>query len=376
MATTRQDFYETLGVERSASDEDIKKAFRRLAFQYHPDRNKEKDAEQRFKEINEAYEVLSDPEKRANYDRFGTAEGMGFGQGFEGFQGFGFGDIFDAFFGGTTTRARQRARAQAGNDLRYDLELTFEEAVFGVERDLEVKRSEVCEQCRGRGAEHPEDISRCSVCNGTGEVRRTQQSVFGQFVNVATCSTCQGVGERIVTPCGRCKGLGREMRTRNLRVKVPAGVDDGMKIRLSDEGEPGARGGAPGDLYVVLSVQPHGHFERRETHILSNVYLNMAQAAMGDSLTIPTLDGDVSLKIPPGTQSGTVFRLKGKGVPALQANGRGDQLVTVRVVVPSKLTKAQERLMRELATTFDTNGSAPHEEEKGLFDKIKDALTG
>ena len=376
MATTRQDYYETLGVERSASDEDIKKAFRRLAFQYHPDRNKENDAEQRFKAINEAYEVLSDSEKRANYDRFGTAEGMGFGQGFEGFQGFGFGDIFDAFFGGTTTRARQRARAQAGHDLRYDLELTFEQAVFGVEKDIEVRRSEVCSQCRGRGAEHPEDIARCAVCNGTGEVRRTQQSVFGQFVNVATCSTCQGVGERIITPCSHCKGLGREMRTRDLRVKVPAGVDDGMKIRLADEGEPGARGGSPGDLYVVLSVQPHEWFERRDTQILSNVYLNVAQAAIGDSLTIPTLDGDVSLKIPAGTQSGTVFRLRGKGVPEIHRSGRGDQLVTVRVVVPSKLTKEQERLMRELAKTFDGNGDAPHEEEKGLFDKIKDALIG
>lgn len=375
MATTRQDYYEVLGVERSASDEDIKKAFRRLAFQYHPDRNKEKNAEQHFKEINEAYEVLSDPDKRANYDRFGTAEGIGFGQGFEGFQGFGFGDIFDAFFGGTATRGRQRARAQAGRDLRYDLELAFEEAVFGVEKEIEVRRSEVCGQCRGRGAEHAEDIARCSTCNGTGEVRRAQQSVFGQFVNVATCSTCQGVGERIVTPCSRCKGLGREMKTRNLRIKVPAGVDDGTKIRLADEGEPGARGGPAGDLYVVLSVQPHGHFERRDTHILSNVYLNMAQAAMGDTLPILTLDGDVSLKIPAGTQSGTVFRLRGKGVPELHGSRRGDQLVTVRVVVPSKLTKEQERLLRELAKSFETNGRIP-EEERGLFDKIKDALIG
>ena len=375
MATTRRDYYEILGVERSASEEDIKKAFRRLAFQYHPDRNKEKDAEQRFKEMNEAYEVLSDPDKRSNYDRFGTAEGMGFGQGFEGFQGFGFGDIFDAFFGGTNTRSRQRTQAQPGRDLRYDLELTFKEAVFGVEKEIEVQRSEVCSQCRGRGAEHPEDIARCSACNGTGEVRRVQQSVFGQFVNVATCSACRGVGERIVTPCGRCAGRGRESRSRTLRVKIPAGVDNGTKIRLADEGEPGSRGGSPGDLYVVLSVKEHEHFERRDTSVLSTVYLNMAQAALGDSITIPTLDGETSLKIPPGTQSGTVFRLAGKGVPDLHGRGRGDQLVTVRVVVPSKLTKEQQRLMRDLAQTFESNGRA-HEDEKGLFDKIKDALTG
>jgi molecular chaperone DnaJ len=374
MATTRRDFYEVLGVERSASDEDIKKAFRRLAFQYHPDRNKEKEAEARFKEINEAYEVLSDPEKRANYDRFGTAEGAGFGRGFEGFEGFGFGDIFDAFFGGSGTRSRQRA--QAGRDLRFDLELTFEEAVFGTEKEVQVQRNQVCSQCRGRGAEKPEDIVRCTACQGSGEVRRAQQSIFGQFVNVATCSACRGTGQRVVNPCSLCRGSGREAVTRNLRVKVPAGVDDGTKIRLADEGEPGSRGGPPGDLYVFLSVQPHQQFERRDTHLLSTAYVNMAQAALGDSITVPTLEGEVSLKIPPATQSGQVFRLAGKGVPELHGGRRGDQLVTVRVMVPSKLTKEQQKLLQQLAKSFETNGHRAEDEDKGLFDKIKDALTG
>jgi len=372
MTTQQQDYYDVLGVPRTASQEEIKKAFRKLAMQYHPDRNKEAGAEARFKEVNEAFEVLSDPEKRAAYDRFGRAGiGQQPGGGFEGFSNFGgFGDIFDAFFGGAT---RQRRGPQRGADLRYTMTLTFEEAIFGTEKEIEVSRTEQCAFCGGLGAEPGSKPERCPSCNGSGEVRRVQQSIFGQFVNVSQCDRCHGEGRIITNPCSRCRGNGRERKVRKLQVKIPAGVDDGQQLRLSGEGEAGAMGGPPGNLYVLLHVQPHKVFKRDEDDIIFDLPINFAQAALGDEVEVPTIDGKASLRIPPGTQSGRIFELKEKGIPRLRGGGRGDEIVRVRVVTPTNLTEEQKRLFRDLAKSLDAATMPPHE-EKGFFDKIKDVF--
>ena len=373
MPAVKRDYYEILGIQQKASEEDIKKAFRKLAFQYHPDRNKETDAEERFKEVNEAYEVLSDPEKRSTYDRFGHAGLSGNGRGFEGFDGFaGFGDIFDAFFGGSGTRSRNGP--QAGRDLRYHMDISFEEAIFGVEKEIEIEKSIVCPRCRGSRSEPGSQPSQCPTCQGAGEVRRVQQSIFGQFVNVATCPTCRGEGQRITSPCTQCRGAGREQIAKKVVVNIPGGVDDGTQVRLSGEGDAGARGGLPGNLYVSLSVRPHKFFRRDEDNIIYPLRLNIAQAALGVTLEVPTVDGPAEVKIPAGTQSGAVFRLKGKGVPHLRGSGRGDQLVRVDVRVPDDLTDEQKRLLADLAKTFP-DGELLGGEEKSFFDKIKDALT-
>jgi molecular chaperone DnaJ len=377
MATQQRDYYEVLGVSRSAGPEEIKKAFRRLAMQYHPDRNKEPGAEERFKEISQAYEVLSDPDKRAAYDRFGHA-GVGAAgpTGFEGFNFGGFGDIFDAFFGGTATRARRGPTR--GADLRVTLTLSFEEAVFGAEKEIEVTRNETCSICGGLGAEPGSRPERCPTCHGTGEVRRVQQSIFGQFVNVATCERCRGEGRIITQPCRECRGTGRQRRTRTLAVRIPAGVDAGAQIRLTGEGDAGAQGGGPGNLYVLINVRPHPIFKRDEDDILYELGINVAQAALGAELRVPTLDGDVLLRIPPGTQSDKVFVLRERGVPHLRGGGRGDQLVRVRVVTPQNLTPEQRRLFQQLAETLDGSHTAVPEEEpreKGLFEKFKDIFS-
>ena len=374
MATTKRDYYEVLGVDRNASEEDLKRAFRKLAFQYHPDRNKDSDAEARFKEINEAYEILSDTEKRSSYDRFGP-DGVqgGFGRGFEGFEGFnGFGDIFDAFFGGTGSRGRQGA--QPGSDLRTQIDLDFEEAVFGAEKQIEVDRYERCSRCAGKRSEPGSQPAKCTACNGSGEVRRVQQSIFGQFVNVATCSSCRGEGVRIATPCTQCRGAGKEHKPKKVMVKIPPGVDSGTQLRLSGEGDAGGRGGPPGNLYVAIAVRTHQHFERRNDDILHTLVVNLAQASLGTTAAVPTVDGDVEMRIPAGTQSGQVFRLRGKGVPHLQSSGRGDQLVTVRVIIPSELTDEQKRLLAELGKTFHAQGNP--KDDKGFLGKIIDALAG
>jgi molecular chaperone DnaJ len=379
MATQQRDLYEVLGIDRSAGPEEIKKAFRKLAMQYHPDRNKEPGAEERFKEINQAYEVLSDPEKRAAYDRFGHA-GVNGGMGQAGFENFnfgGFGDIFEAFFGGTATRTR-RGPAR-GADLRVTLQLSFEEAVFGCEKQIEVTRNETCGICNGTGAEPGSRPERCPTCNGAGEVRRVQQSIFGQFVNVATCERCRGEGRIISQPCRECRGSGRTRRQRTLVVRIPAGVDNGSQIRLSAEGDAGAQGGGPGNLYVLLQVRPHEYFKRDEDDILYELGVNIAQATLGAEVRVPTLDGDVMLKIPPGTQNDKVFVLRERGVPHLRGTGRGDQLVRVRVVIPQHLTAEQRKLMQQLAQTFGTAPTEiPPEEphEKGFFEKFKDIFSG
>ncbi len=369
---TKRDYYEVLGVSRNAPTEGIKKAFRKLAMRYHPDRNKEDGAEARFKEIGEAYEVLSDPEKRAAYDRYGHAglQGMDFGQPFEGFDFGGFGDIFDAFFGGTTTR---RAReAQRGADRRVDIEIDFQEAAFGCEREIEVTRNERCPRCGGNRAEPGSQLARCSSCDGTGEVRRVSRSFFGQFVSVATCPQCRGEGRIITEPCKEGKGAGRQRQTRRLLVKIPAGISDGSQMRLSSEGDVGVNGGGPGHLYLFIAVRPHPHFQRDEDDLVYELELNLPQAALGCEVEIPTLDGKPhTLKIPPGTQSGRVFVLRGKGVPRLQGGGRGGLLVRASVVVPTDLTDEQRELLLRLGESFGTPVS---EGQKGVLGKIKDAL--
>lgn len=369
---TKRDYYEVLGVSRNAATEGIKKAFRKLAMRYHPDRNKEDGAEARFKEIGEAYEVLSDPDKRAAYDRYGHAglQGMDFGQPFEGFDFGGFGDIFDAFFGGTT--ARRAREAQRGADRRVDIEIDFQEAAFGCEREIELTRNERCPRCGGNRAEPGSQLARCSSCDGTGEVRRVSRSFFGQFVSVATCPQCRGEGRIITEPCKECKGAGRQRQTRRLLVKIPAGISDGSQMRLSSEGDVGVNGGGPGHLYLLIAVRPHPHFQRDEDDLVYEMELNLPQAALGCEVEIPTLDGKPhTLKIPPGTQSGRVFVLRGKGVPRLQGGGRGGLLVRASVVVPTDLTDEQRELLLRLGESFGTPVS---EGQKGVLGKIKDAL--
>jgi molecular chaperone DnaJ len=370
MATTKQDYYEVLGVSRDATPEEIKKAFRKLAMKYHPDRNKNKDAGERFKAINEAYEVLSDPERRPMYDRFGHAgaESPLGARGFEGFGFGGFGDIFDAFFGGTASRSRGPRR---GTDLRQRVRLTFEEAAFGCEKTVRVTGVEICSRCKGLRAEPGTEPERCANCGGSGELRRVQQSVFGQFVNVAACDRCGGEGRVITKPCRACRGSGQEERTRGLQVKFPAGIDDESQMRLSGEGEVGLNGGPRGNLYLHVSVKPHKLFQRDDDDLIYNLELNVAQAALGDEVEVPTLDGTEPFRIPAGTQGGEVFVVRGLGVPHLRSSGRGDLLVRAQVVTPKDLTQDQKRILAEFAESL---GTPLFPEDKGLLNRIKDAL--
>jgi molecular chaperone DnaJ len=370
MATAKKDYYEVLGVRRDATQEDIKKAFRKLAMKFHPDRNKSEDAHERFKQINEAYEVLGDGEKRSMYDRFGHA-GIEAGAGGHGFQGFdfgGFGDIFETFFGGTRSSRRSPRR---GSDIRQQVTLTFEEAVFGTDKTVDVNGVELCSRCNGQRAEPGTEVAQCPNCNGAGEVRRVQNSVFGQFVNVATCDRCGGEGRVVATPCKTCKGAGYEKRKRVLEVKFPAGIDDGAQLRLSNEGNVGAFGGPRGNLYLHVGVKQHKLFQRDADDLIYNLELNIAQAALGGEIDVPTLDDSHSLDVPPGTQSGEVFVLRNKGVPHLRGGGRGDLLVRVQVMTPKNLSPEQRELVRQLAETLG-NGNA--EDDKGILGRIRDAL--
>jgi molecular chaperone DnaJ len=370
--TNERDYYQVLGVPRNASQEDVKTKFRRLALEYHPDRNKDSGAQEKFKEINSAYQVLSDPQKRAQYDRFGhlgVESGRGAGQGFEGSETYGgFGDIFDAFFGGFG--ARTRKHPQQGRDQHTTTNMSFEEAVFGVDKEIDVERVEPCSNCKGLGAEPESTASQCSHCNGAGQVRRVQRSIFGQFTQVGPCTQCNGDGSIITNPCSHCRGSARERRKRKIKVDIPAGVENGMQVRLAREGDAGSNGGVPGDLYIALQVEPHEIFLRKDYDILLELPINFAQAALGDELDVPTLSGHETVHIPAGTQSGTEFRIKGKGVPYSAKGKRGDHLVIVNVVTPKNLDKRQHQLLSELAETM-SNWS---KDDKGWLGKFKDAL--
>jgi molecular chaperone DnaJ len=347
----KRDYYEVLGVPRDASSEDIKKQFRKLAFQYHPDRNPEDGASEKFKELNEAYEVLSDADKRSAYDRYGHSgpENL-FGKGFEGFDMGGFGDIFEAFFGGTSTASRQAPRH--GGDIRSHISVSFEEAALGIEKEIEISRTEVCATCRGTRSKQGTQPGKCPECNGTGQIRRVQRSIFGQFVNTATCGQCRGEGTLITDPCPDCKGSGFQKHRRHIAVSVPAGIDDKNMIRITGEGDAGYRGGSAGNLYVEISVAKHKFFSREGDNVIYELPLNFAHAALGTEVAVPTLYGESKLKIPAGSQTGKLFRMKDKGIPRLHGMGRGDQLVLLRVVTPESLTKDQRKLFEELAKSL------------------------
>ncbi|MBV9270790.1 MAG: molecular chaperone DnaJ [Candidatus Eremiobacteraeota bacterium] len=369
-----KDFYEILGVGRGASADEIKRAYRSLARKHHPDVAQDKhQAEHRFKEINEAYEVLSDPDKRAQYDRYGTVgNGMGTGGGFGDFGfGGGFGDIFDMFFsdaraGGATAR---RSGPSRGSDLRYDLEISLEEAFAGTTREIQFNHLAQCETCRGSGAAPGTLIVPCDRCQGSGVMRTVRQTPLGQFVTQSACNKCMGEGQVIQQPCETCAGRGRVEVERKLSVKVPPGVDDGSRIRITGSGEAGIRGGPAGDLYVYLSVAPHPLFRREGLDTAIDVPVSFPQATLGAEMNVPSLEGDLSLKVPPATQSGTTFRMRGHGMPAVRGSGRGDHLVTIHVVVPSKLNKRQRELLEEYA-----RAGGDRVEEKSFFDRVKEAF--
>ena len=376
---SKRDYYDVLGVSKTATADELKKAYRKLARQYHPDVNKDNpEAAEKFKECSEAYSVLSDETKRSQYDQFGHAAfENGGGPGAGGFSGFGgaggMEDIFDMFFGGQGrggfgTR-RSKSGPQRGADLRLDLEITFEEAAFGVEKEVRLNREDTCEHCQGSGAEPGSEIEVCPDCHGTGEIQFTQNTMFGQMVNVRPCSRCHGQGRITKNPCKACGGDGRIKKEKKLKVKIPAGVDTDSRLRVSGEGEAGLRGGGKGDLYVYLYVKPHKFFERDGTTVLCEIPINIVQATLGAEIKVPTLDGQVVMKVPEGTQPGKVLRLKGKGIASLRNGVRGDQLVTIKVVVPSKLNDKQKDALKKFA---DVSGDNINPEEKSFLKKIAD----
>ncbi len=366
------DFYSVLGVGRDASDNDIKTAYRALARRYHPDVAENKTAaEAHFKEINEAYEVLSDPAKRQQYDRFGSVPGAA-GNGTGGFNfggGEGFGDIFDMFFGGGRGQAQRPSGPQRGADLRYDLRITLEDAFRGAERELTFDHLAQCETCRGSGAEPGTLVQRCDRCNGTGTMRAVRQTPLGQFVTQTTCTKCGGDGNIAPTPCQTCGGQGRVEKHRTLTVKVPAGVDDGSRIRVAGNGEGGAHGGPPGDLYVYLSIAGHARFRRDGADLYTDLPISFTQATLGATVEVDALDTPASLAVPAGTQSGATFRLRGKGMPTVRGSARGDLLATVHVVVPSKLSRRERELLEEYARE-----GGDQVDDRSFFERVKDAF--
>ena len=367
----KRDYYEVLGVARTASDTEIKSAYRKLALQYHPDRNPDDPhAEEKFKEASEAYSVLADSEKRARYDRFGHA-GVGGAGGFTGFDpatfsGFEdlFGDLFADFFG-TARGGRGRSRAQRGGDIRFDLELEFTEAVFGVQKEVEITRQEACDKCHGSGVAPGKSAEPCQGCGGRGQIRFQQ----GFFSVSRTCPNCRGAGSVIKDPCPACHGHGRTAHTRKIEVTVPAGVEDGTRIRYAEQGEAGTQGGEAGDLYIVLHVKEHEFFEREGKDLYCVVPISFPQAALGAEIMVPTLEGEAKLKVPEGTPSGAQFKLRHKGVPSLNGHGKGDLFVEVRVQTPSKLTKRQKELLHELAESLPVENKPQH---RTLFSRVKD----
>lgn len=374
----KRDYYEVLGVGKGASDDEIKKAYRKLAKQYHPDLNPgDKEAEKNFKQVNEAYEVLSDSDKKARYDQFGHAGvdpnynaggGAGYGGYGGGFGGFDVGDIFESFFGGGFGGASASARKNGprkGKDIQQNVELTFEEAAFGVEKEVTVYRMEKCNSCNGSGAKKGTSPVTCQTCGGTGQIRTTQRTPLGSFTSASTCSACGGTGQTIPTPCPACSGSGQIRHQRKITVAIPAGIDNEQTISIRGEGNAGSKGGPSGDLYITVLVKPHELFERRGNDITFEMPISFVQAALGDTLRVPTLDGMVEYKIGEGTKNGTVFKFKGKGIPYLHGRGRGDQYVKVVVDVPKGLTPRQRELLRE----FEQIDSGTHK-EKSRFVEI------
>jgi molecular chaperone DnaJ len=375
----KRDYYEVLGVSRDASESDLKAAFRNLARKLHPDVNSSPDAEEKFKEINEAYSVLSDPEKRAAYDRFGHQGVKGFngGPGFETVDFSDFADIFGDMFGfggfGGRSRTASRTAPRRGADLQYQIAISFKEAVFGAEKEIDVTKDETCGTCGGDGAKPGTSPKTCPECQGRGEVRQTRQTLLGSMVQVTTCPVCGGRGKVVEAHCPTCEGRGKVRETRRKKITIPAGVDDGTRIRLAGEGQPGDNNGPPGDLYLLVRVRPHKFFRRRDNDILLDLNVNIAQATLGAEVKVPTVDGDVMLKIPPGTQPGKIIRMRGKGVPHLRSNSRGDQLVVVSITIPTRLDDEERELFEKLAEKMD---SEVLPQERGFLDRLKSVLGG
>lgn len=369
-----KDYYEVLGIQRGANEDEVKKAFRKLAIKYHPDKNQgNNEAEEKFKEINEAYQVLSDPQKKSNYDQFGTADvnGGGYGGNSDGFDfsGMGgFGDIFDSIFGGGGGGGSRRKNGPIhGNDLEYSLNLTFEEAIFGIEKEISITRSENCEDCHGSGAEAGTSATTCSKCGGAGQIRVQRQTQLGNFVSTVTCDKCDGRGKIIEKPCHTCHGKGNARKNRKITVKIPAGVDTGNVMPLRGQGEHGQNGGSPGDLYIKIRVAQSKQFKRKGNDIHVDIHISMAKATLGTEIKVATVDGDVTYPIAAGTQSETLFRLKGKGVPKVNASGRGDQYVKVIVDTPKNLNEKQKAA---LIAFMESTGEVPETQtkhKKGLF---------
>lgn len=388
-----KNYYDVLGIDKSASEADIKTAFRKLARKYHPDVNRDdpKTSEAKFKEVNEAYGVLSDETKRAQYDQYGHsaytqgaatggAPGAGGFGGFGDFGGFsssggsgGLGDMFDMFFGGQGGGRRSNG-PERGADLRYDLDISFVDAAFGVEMEIQVPKQETCDHCSGTGAEPGSKVETCATCHGSGQEQVVQNTPFGQMVNTRVCHSCHGSGKIISKKCNVCKGEGTVKVRRKIKVKIPAGVDSGSRLRVTNEGEPGKRGGGKGDLYVYIYVRNHPTFTRQGNEVVSEQNITFAQAALGCTLPVETLDGKVELKIPAGAQTGTIFRMKGRGIPYLRSEKRGDHHVVVTVVTPKKLTEKQKELLRQFAREGNESLSSMEEDDKGIFGKVKDAL--
>ena len=384
-----RDYYEVLGIQRNASKDEIKKAFRNLARQYHPDVSQEEDAETKFKEINEAYEVLSDEDKRSRYDRFGHA-GVGGANGFGGAggaQGFGgFEEIFEEFFnnfGGGGVRgggAGRRRGPKPGADRRVDVTIDFHEAVFGVDRDISFDRLETCDRCEGNGAEPGTEPSTCPTCNGAGEVRQVQQTFLGSMVRVTPCPRCGGKGTIVESACKNCDGSGRRRQRADLSVHIPPGVRDGLQIQVRGEGDAGETGAPQGNLYVVIKVREHEFFLRRDNDILLEIPINIVQATLGDKIIVPTVDGDVELSIPSGTQNGKIFRMRGRGFPRLRSDGsnsgRGDQLVHVRIEIPTKLNDEQRELFEQLGDALGSEVQPQPNDSKGFMSRVRDFFVG
>ncbi len=383
----KRDYYEVLGVGKGASEDEIKKAYRKLARKYHPDLNKDNpSAAEKFKEVNEAYEVLSDSDKKAKYDQFGFAgvdpnfgAGGGFGGGFGGFDmgDLGdLGDLFGSFFGGgfgSSGRSGRRNSPQRGESIRQNVILSFEEAAFGCEKEINVGRTENCEACGGTGAAKGTAVETCSRCRGTGSITQTQRTPLGMMRTQAACPNCRGTGKVIKKPCPSCNGAGRIRKNRKFKINIPAGIDEGQSIRQRGQGNAGMNGGPAGDLLVTVAIRPHPIFTREGQDVIIDIPLSFAQAALGDTLQVPTIDGRVEYKVPEGTQPGTVFRMKGKGIQNVNGRGRGDQYVKINLEVPRNLTDKQKRILREFeASATDDNQI----ERKGFLDKVKEFLQG